>query len=251
MRCLWEPCSLSSSALKVRACTSAAFTRPTGMEPDRKAKAQLLHPLQLTLHHLQSHTSSKPTDLGSSRSLRPKLTQPCPNIRSRRDPTPAYQERTPHLPMTTPSKINRFITTQLFNLSKTSCPYGKNPTCTVASATIPRSTEGLRVCHCFPESLSASQPFNATLPTSTTCSAFPALASAVQPSVVKEEKKPKNAVAWHGSFQRAMGFTASHRQARLAAMLMRRRTAARSNGHCSTKLTVHLLLAADAGESGL
>lgn len=63
--------------------------------------------------------------------------------------------------------------------------------------------------------------------------------------------KKKNAVAWHGSFQRAMGFTASHRQARLAAMLMRRRTAARSNGHCSTKLTVHLLLAADAGESGL
>lgn len=73
----------------------------------------------------ESHASSKPTDLGSSRSLRPKLTQPCPNIRSRSDPTPAYQERTPHLPMTTPSKINRFITTQLFNLSKTSCPYGK------------------------------------------------------------------------------------------------------------------------------
>lgn len=56
----------------------------------------------------------------------------------------------------------------------------------------------------FQESLFASQPFNVTLPTSTTCSAFPALASAATAL-----GSQKNALASHGSFQRAMGFTAS------------------------------------------
>lgn len=102
----------------------------------------------------------------------------------------------------------------------------------------------------FQESLFSSQPFNVTLPTSTTCSAFPALASAAM-ALGSQKKNPP----WHrmdpSSKQRGLQAPPRHHQARLAAMLMRRHTAAWSNGHCGTKLTVHLLLAADAGESGL
>lgn len=100
----------------------------------------------------------------------------------------------------------------------------------------------------FQESLFASQPFNVTLPTSTTCSAFPALASAA--TALGSQKMP-----WHrmdpSSEQWGLQPPPWFHQARLAAMLMHRHTAVWSNGHCSTKLTVHLLLTADAGESGL
>lgn len=73
-----------------------------------------------------SHAICKPMDLGSSRCSCPRLTQLCPNVISSGDPMPAYQERTSHSPTITPSKINRFIITQLFDWSKTSYSYGKN-----------------------------------------------------------------------------------------------------------------------------
>lgn len=81
-----------------------------------------------------------------------------------------------------------------------------------------------------------------TLPTSTTCSALAPAAMALD-----SEKTP-----WRGTdpSSERWGFQVPprHHRARLAAALMPRHTAAWSNGHCGTKLTVHLLLAADAGE---
>lgn len=83
------------------------------------------------------------------------------------------------------------------------------------------------------EPLSASQPSNTTLPTSTTCSALACTTTARKgPGMV-------------GIF---VGFAALCHSCLDAAAS---HTAAPGNGHCSTKLTVHLLLAADAAESGL
>lgn len=55
-------------------------------------------------------------------------------------------EQTPHLPIATPSKINRFMITPSFHQSKALM---KNPASTVASTTTPRSADRLRICHHF------------------------------------------------------------------------------------------------------
>lgn len=120
----------------------------------------------------ESHAICQPMDLGSSRSWRTKLVQLCPEVMSRRVHMPVYQERTCHLPITTPSKIKSFIITQLFNRSKTSYSYGKKqpapwpvpPSCApqkgCESVTVSRATfcipaaqrDSANLCHlfCFP-----------------------------------------------------------------------------------------------------
>lgn len=142
----------------------------------------------------ESHTICKPMDLGSSRSSSPKLTQLCPNIMSRGDPMPAYQERTPHLPITTPSKTNRFIITQSFYLSKTSYSYGEKNNLHHGQRHHPALHRKAAGPSLFQGSLLAFQPFNMTAPTSTTCSAFPALASAAM--ALGSQKKKCPGIAW-------------------------------------------------------
>lgn len=117
-------------------------------------------------------------------------------------------------------------------------------TCTAASTTVLRSAESLQLCRRFlhPSHSHGSANLHHLLCFSTL---WPRL---LRTSVV--QKPP-----WHlvdpSSEQWGLQPPPRHHQARLAAMLMHCDSAARSNGHCSTKLTVHLLLTADAGESGL
>lgn len=64
----------------------AALTHPAGME--------LRSQSSISSTNLSHRQSCKPTDLGSSKSLSPKLTQLCP-ILSKGDPMPAYGANTP------------------------------------------------------------------------------------------------------------------------------------------------------------
>lgn len=128
-------------------------------------------------------------------------------------------------------------------------------TSSTASATVLRSTERLWVWHHFQSDFFASKPFTRRcqpLPPALLSLPWPRLP---QPSVVKKIKTKTEKIPWYcmdpSSEQWGLQPPPRHHQARLAAMLMHCDSAAWSNGHCSTKLTVHLLLAADAGESGL
>lgn len=90
----------------------------------------------------------------------------------------------------------------------------KKPTCTMASATVLALHRKAANLSLFQEPLFASQPLSATLPTSATCSAFPALASAAA-ALGSQKTAPS-------SEPRGLQPPRRHHQARLAAMLMHR-----------------------------
>lgn len=149
----------------------------------------------------------------------------------------------PLLSNSTIPKINRFLSAQLLNLTERSCSYGTN--------TLHRSQHH---CPALNRKAAALSPLLASKPLAWLCQPPPpALLSTLWPRLLQPSVTQKP--PWHlvdpSSKQWALQPSPRHHQARLAAMLMHCDSAARSNGHCSTKLTVHLLLAADAGESGL
>ena len=217
---------------------AAAFTDPAGTRPDHKPKPSSSAPCSSTNF---SHTQSLSQGCGFKEKSESQTNTTVPQCHVQRGPY-ASSPSPPHLPITTPSKINRFTITQLFNRSKMSHSYGKSQPAPrpVPPPRAPQKDCGSvavsRVTFCIP----AIQRDSANL---YHLFSFPCFGLG----------RPK--MPWHGTDPSGERWGLQppprHHQARLAAMLMRRRTAAPSNGHCGTKLTVHLLLAADAGESGL
>lgn len=143
-------------------------------------------------------------------------------------------EQTPHLPIATPSKINRFMVTPSFHRSKTHgktqpapwpAPPPHAPQTGCGSVTISRA----------PFCISTFQHNSANL--------YHLFCFGLH------RHSRERALAWRGSLWvlQLRGGTGGHSCPAAAAS----HTAAPGNGHCSTKLTVHLLLAADAAESGL
>lgn len=190
-----------------------------------QAKAQFLH-------QLESQAICKPMDLGSSKSLGPKLTKLCP-IPSKGDSMPTYGANTPF------AHRYSFQNKQVYGhaIIPSIQDSWKNAACTVASATTLRSTDRLQICHHF------KSPFlHPNLPTQL-CQPLPPVLLWPAPP------QPGKALAWHRSLWglQLHGGAGGHSCLDAAAS----HTAVPGNGHCSTKLTVHLLLTADTAESGL
>lgn len=142
-----------------------------------QAKAQFFH-------QTESQAICKPMDLGSRKSLSPKLTQLCP-ILSKGDAMPAYGANTPF------AHCYSFQNKQVYDHAIIPSVQGSHekPSQHRGQHHHPALRRPAADLSPFQEPLSASQPSNTTLPTSTTCSAL-----ACTTTALGGQNRP-----WHGA----------------------------------------------------